>query len=70
MTADFDQKALQRLTAEIGRDIERGDYDGATIILARHGEIAVSDTLGYAERTINRPLCRDDVFRVLSLSKA
>ncbi|MDR7303988.1 serine hydrolase domain-containing protein [Haloactinomyces albus] len=70
MAADVDRKALARLTAEIGGDIERGDYDGVTIILARHGEVVLRETLGYAERATQRPLQPDDIFRVLSLSKA
>ncbi|MFH5823167.1 serine hydrolase domain-containing protein [Georgenia sp. AZ-5] len=67
---DIDTKALARLKAEIERDIEGGTYDGVNIIVARHGEVVLRDTIGYAERATGRPLQGDDVFRVLSLTKA
>ncbi|WP_328459276.1 beta-lactamase family protein [Actinoplanes sp. NBC_00393] len=65
----IDRAAVQRLADEINRDIERGAYDGANVILARHGEIVLDLTTGWAERATNRSLRRDDVFRVLSLTK-
>ncbi|WP_127131191.1 serine hydrolase [Georgenia sp. SYP-B2076] len=70
LTAGLDRRALARLKNEIERDIELGTYDGVTIILARHGEVAMHETLGYAERATARPLEPDNVFRVLSLTKA
>lgn len=66
----MDQKALQRLEDEITADIERGDYDGVNVIVARHGEIALQGTYGYAERATVRPSQQDDVYRILSMSKA
>lgn len=67
---DVDTRALTRLRNEIERDIELGAYDGVNVILARHGEIVLRETLGYAERATGRPLEPDAVFRVLSLTKA
>lgn len=66
----LDQNALDRLEAEIQADIDRGDYDGANVIIARHGETGLQGTYGFAERATGRPSKRDDVYRVLSLSKA
>src|SRR5690625_5027280 len=66
----MDKKALQRLEDEITADIERGDYDGVNVIVARHGEIALQGTYGYAERATTRPSQQDDVYRILSMSKA
>lgn len=70
ITPDIDRRALTRLTDEIRRDIDAGHYDGVNIILARHGDVVLHETLGYAERATSRTLRRDDVFRVLSLTKA
>ncbi|WP_127131217.1 serine hydrolase [Georgenia sp. SYP-B2076] len=63
-------KALATLERTIQEDIERGAYDGANIIVARHGEIGLQGSYGYAERATGRPTRRDDVYRILSLSKA
>jgi CubicO group peptidase (beta-lactamase class C family) len=66
----FDERGLARVEAAIAADIERGLYDGAVIVLARGGEIGLRTAIGYAERADERPAQIDDVFRVLSLSKA
>lgn len=68
--AGLDTEALQRLTAAIEGDIDAGVYDGAVVILARHGEIALHEAIGWADREAGRPARTDDVFRVLSLTKA
>ncbi|MGP6174080.1 serine hydrolase domain-containing protein [Corynebacterium sp. A21] len=69
-TQDFNQSALDRLESVIKADIERGDYDGVNIILARHGEIGLQGSYGFAERATGRPTRRDDVYRILSMTKA
>lgn len=66
----FDPQALKRLEDEIRSDIDQGAYDGVNIILARHGEIALRGTYGFAERASKRPSQADDVYRILSMSKA
>lgn len=69
-TTGLDQKALDRLEAEILADIDRGDYDGVNIIVARHGEVGLQGSYGFAERVTGRTTRRDDVYRILSMSKA
>ncbi|GAA3884464.1 serine hydrolase domain-containing protein [Leifsonia kafniensis] len=68
--AGLDSDALARLQAEIESDIAAKKYDGARIIVARHGVIGLDATLGYADRTVDRALKPDDIFRILSLTKA
>lgn len=66
----LDRAALTRLTDQIRRDIDSGAYDGVNIILARHGDVALDETIGFAERSTATPLRRDNVFRILSMSKS
>lgn len=61
---------LKRIEETIQADIERGDYDGVNVIIAQHGEIALQGTYGFSERATERPSKQDDIYRVLSLSKA
>jgi len=68
--ADIDEAALERLVVEIESDIDKGAYDGAHVILARGGEQVLNHTTGWADRAADRALKSDDVFRVLSLTKA
>lgn len=66
----FDAGALQRLDQAIQRDVESGLYDGANIIVARHGEIGYEASIGWADRENEKPASPDDIYRVFSLTKA
>lgn len=58
------------MEAAIEADIEKGLYDGAVIVVARAGHIGLRKAIGFADRSRQRPAKMNDVFRVLSLSKA
>jgi CubicO group peptidase (beta-lactamase class C family) len=66
----LDGLALRRLTEAVERDIADERYDGAVILVARSGEIALHEAIGYAHRPTGRPAARDDVFRIFSTTKA
>jgi CubicO group peptidase (beta-lactamase class C family) len=66
----FDPAGLQRLVGAVERDVENSVYDGAQLIVARDGEIAVDATIGYADREQDRAVAPDDVFKIFSLTKA
>ena len=59
-----------RLRRAIEADIQSGLYDGAATIVAVGGEIALNETIGYADRANQTPLRHDSVFPVFSISKA
>ncbi len=61
---------LDRISKAIHRDVEAGIYDGAAFIVARHGVIGIHEAVGFAECAVNRRLRIDDVFNILSVSKA
>jgi CubicO group peptidase (beta-lactamase class C family) len=61
---------LNRLSAAIHGDVEADLYDGAACIVARHGVIGLHAAVGFADRAANRLLRIDDVFNILSVSKA
>jgi CubicO group peptidase (beta-lactamase class C family) len=65
----FDPKGLERLTAVIKNDIARERYDGAVVIVAREGKVALHEALGFAERASGRPARTDDVFCLFSVTK-
>jgi CubicO group peptidase (beta-lactamase class C family) len=68
--AGLDSAALARLQAAIEADVEAGSYDGANIIVSRHGEVGLNASIGFADRKTGRAAADTDVYRVLSLSKA
>ena len=70
MTHGLNAETIDLLEQTIRNDISAGDYDGARIIVARHGEVALDATLGWADRAAGRAMEPDSIFRVLSLTKA
>ncbi|GAA3326112.1 serine hydrolase domain-containing protein [Paeniglutamicibacter sulfureus] len=70
MSAHLNAETLELLETTIRNDINEGTYDGARIMVARHGEVGLDATIGWADRAGGRKLKEDDIFRVLSLTKA
>ncbi|MFL4477968.1 serine hydrolase domain-containing protein [Paeniglutamicibacter sp. ORCA_105] len=70
MSAHLNAETLELLETTIRNDINDGTYDGARIMVARHGEVGLDATIGWADRASGRKLKEDDIFRVLSLTKA
>ncbi len=68
--SELNKAQLTRLSRAIHQDIEDDVYDGAAIIVARHGEIGLHEAIGFADRAADRPLHTDDVFNILSVTKA
>ncbi len=69
MTAIW-QERLDHLKAVIEADIKRGDYFGAVLKIGRGGEVVFDEAIGHAYDGGERPLKRDDVFSLFSVTKA
>lgn len=67
--AGLDERYLRVLDETIRQDIDNGDYLGANLIVARHGEVALRGSYGVADQETGRPTGGDDVYRILSMSK-
>ncbi|TFG02539.1 MAG: class A beta-lactamase-related serine hydrolase [Promethearchaeota archaeon] len=65
----LDQERLNRLKKTIESDINKGTYDGAVFIVARHGKIAMHEAVGRTDLEKNRQAKRDDVFFIMSITK-
>ncbi len=61
---------LGRLKEAVENDIERGLYHGAVLMVGRHGDVVLEEAIGSTDSSTKRPAALDDVFRVLSVSKA
>jgi CubicO group peptidase (beta-lactamase class C family) len=66
----FDQNALRRVLDAIRVDVEERAYDGAVVIVAREGEVALREAIGFANRDTARAMDEDNVFCLFSISKA
>jgi CubicO group peptidase (beta-lactamase class C family) len=65
----FDPARLARLTAAIEADVAAEQYDGAVVLVARGGHVALHEAVGFADRAAGRKARRDDVFSIFSVTK-
>jgi len=61
---------LNRLSKVIHKDVEVNAYDGGAVVVGRRGIVGLQEAVGFANRAINRALHIDDVFNILSVTKA
>jgi CubicO group peptidase (beta-lactamase class C family) len=60
---------LKRLTAALQREVENRKLPGAVVLLARHGKIAYFEAIGFQDRENDKPMRRDSIFRIASMTK-
>ena len=66
----IDPVRLERLTLRIEADVAAERYDGAVVLVARRGRVALHEAVGFAERATERAAHVDDVFNLFSVTKA
>ncbi|MCF6221135.1 MAG: beta-lactamase family protein [Robiginitomaculum sp.] len=64
-----DGDRLNNLSKVIQADIDKETYDGAVIIVARHGKVVMHEAIGQTDKAAGRAAKKDDVFAVMSLTK-
>ncbi|HKC50029.1 MAG TPA: serine hydrolase domain-containing protein [Myxococcota bacterium] len=65
----FDEARLARVKRQLESDIEAERCHGASIIVARRGQVVLEHVLGHADRKSGRKLGPDAVFTSLSVGK-
>jgi len=60
---------LQRMSDVFRREIDKGTMPGATVMVARGGQIGWFDALGKQNPAESRPMAQDSIFRVFSMTK-
>ena len=65
----FDEARLKRVEQRIQDDIDAGRCHGVAMKVARHGELVLDITAGYAERATERRLPANAVFATMSVAK-
>ena len=65
----LDATRLERVAEAIGEDVGAERYDGAVVLVARHGQVALHEAVGFAERSSDRRASKDDVFHLFSVTK-
>ncbi|MGA0599699.1 serine hydrolase domain-containing protein [Caulobacter sp. KR2-114] len=65
----FDPQALARVPGALSGVIEAGDLSGAVTLIWRKGEIAQVTTQGQRDIAAGKPMQRDTLFRIASMTK-
>lgn len=66
----FSEQGLRRLAAALEEDVAQRRYFGAVVAVARGGRMGLFEAIGHADRDARRPLARDSVFSLFSVTKA
>ncbi|MCC6849619.1 MAG: beta-lactamase family protein [Deltaproteobacteria bacterium] len=65
----LDPDRLARLLAALEADVGAERYDGAVVLVARGGRVALHAAIGWADRAAGRRAALDDVFTIFSVTK-
>jgi CubicO group peptidase (beta-lactamase class C family) len=65
----FSAERLARIKPVIQREIEKGQYPGAVMLVARNGRVVYFETAGQLDPASGKPMTRDAIFRLYSMTK-
>jgi CubicO group peptidase (beta-lactamase class C family) len=68
--ASLDPQRLDHLRSVIRADISAGQYHGAVLKVARGGQLFFDEAIGSADAEQTKPLQKDSVFSIFSITKA
>src|SRR4051812_43600718 len=60
---------LQRMSDAFKREVDKGTLPGATVMVARRGQIGWFDAIGRQNPATSAPMTHDSVFRIFSMTK-
>jgi CubicO group peptidase (beta-lactamase class C family) len=60
---------LQRMSDAFKREIDKGTLPGATVMVARRGQIGWFEALGRQSPAASTAMARDTIFRIFSMTK-
>jgi CubicO group peptidase (beta-lactamase class C family) len=60
---------LERISARIRRDVDRGAIPGAVLLIARGGRLGYAEAFGWRDREKQAPMTLDTIFRIASMTK-
>lgn len=67
--AGLSQERLQKLVSVFRADVDEGRIPGAVVLVARNGEIALFEAIGFRDRASGAKMEKDAIFRLYSMTK-
>src|SRR3954454_25365009 len=68
-TIGLSGKRLQVMSDAFKREVDKGTLPGATVMVARRGQIGWFDAIGRQSPTAAAPMSHDTIFRIFSMTK-
>jgi CubicO group peptidase (beta-lactamase class C family) len=68
-TPGLDQSLLQLIKPRLEELVDQQVIPGAVYLVARHGKIAAFDAIGLADIENNKPMRKDTLFQIMSMTK-
>jgi CubicO group peptidase (beta-lactamase class C family) len=65
----FSSERLARIGPVIKGEIEKGQYPGAVILVARKGKVVYFESIGQLDPASGKPMTKDAIFRLYSMTK-
>lgn len=65
----FSSERLARIKPAIQREIDKGQYPGAVMLVARKGRIVYFENIGQLDPASGKPMTKDAIFRLYSMTK-
>jgi CubicO group peptidase (beta-lactamase class C family) len=65
----FSADRLERISKAVQKDVDDQRIAGAVTLVMRHGQVAFFKAQGMQDRENNKPMRRDTIFRICSMSK-
>lgn len=65
----FSSERLGRIGPVIQGEIDKGQYPGAVILVARQGKIVYFESIGHLDPASGKPMTKDAIFRLYSMTK-
>ncbi|VIO76013.1 Esterase EstB [Bradyrhizobium ivorense] len=62
-------RRLQAMSDTFKREVDKGSLPGATVLVARRGQIGWFDAIGRQSPTASAPMAHDTIFRIFSMTK-
>src|SRR5262245_2509881 len=60
---------LERIGQMLRADVERGRIAGAVVLVARKGQVAYLEAVGFRDKAVGAPMTPDAIFRIASMTK-
>jgi CubicO group peptidase (beta-lactamase class C family) len=60
---------LQRMSDAFKREVDKGTLPGATVMVARRGQVGWFDAIGRQNPAASAPMAHDSIFRIFSMTK-